>query len=260
MCSIISRIRQFAELAWKSRAIGTFLWAALVGAILWFLWYPPPPGMAAIVLGALAAAMTLREMGPTQKLFVVLAIFGLAALEIRGINRERIEQDVERNESEKTLQGEFSKVSDQNQRAFEKTEAHMETSIAQAQMILTNITGGDNYLIVKAIRLDRPINGRDLVLYAFNDNDVPLPNPGMCVMTPNGDSYEENRCPVWPVLPAHDRRGSGFLVVRDKYTIELTAANGPHEETLQINRAKNTQHITITGHGTIVYDHEISIP
>ncbi len=252
-------IGELSERAWESPKVTVSLWLALTGTILWFLWSPPSPGMAAIILGALAAVMTLRDISPSQKFFVMLAVFVLAYFEIRGINRDRATQDLAQLSAQKTLQDDFEKVLAQNQTEFEKTEDHMEQAIAQSELILKNVTGGGNFLIVKAIHTQTISGTAVLGLSAFNDGDVPLYDPVMCVRAANHDNYEG--CPNWPVLPAHDQRASGFAVSRNNYEMEVAAATGSNNEILTINPAANTEHIAIkASSGQVIYDREISIP
>ncbi len=128
------------------------------------------------------------------------------------------------------------------------------------QELLAELTGGDNYLLVKAVH----IPSGALSLSAFNDGDIPLPDAGMCAMPPGvaagQEGYKKYGCAQWLVVPAHDRRGTGILVTRADYGIELNAANGPANETLVINAGANTQHLVITRRGQTIYDREISIP
>jgi hypothetical protein len=267
---ITSRIAHISDDVWNSPLAGGAVWLAGVGAILSFLWSPPPPGVAAVVLGALVAAMMLREMKSTQKLFVVVAVFALAYIEMGGINRERATQDGARLTSEKVLQDNFAKVLDQNQREFENTKIHMEMAITQAQSILNNISGGDNYLVVKAKMLPKPIDSVEMTLYAYNEGDIQLPNARLAASPPGviaGQPGYASLC-IWPplssqVIPAHDNFGTGCRADARKYHIELTASNGPADEMLTMEKVgphKFRQYVVINKNGVEVYNRTINVP
>jgi hypothetical protein len=167
--SIAATNTDFYRNVWNSWQAAVILWIAALGACVWF-WFHPSTGAAIAVLGAIAAAMSIRDIGPREKFFWLVVVFGLLFVELRSIRRD----DEDRKDTRTKEMQNFQTIADGIKTSINNGQQQFEATMSQFGYVLTktnavallaakgleNITGGPSFAFV--------------VPQAFGSEEVPL--------------------------------------------------------------------------------------
>lgn len=106
-------------------------------AIAFYIWRKPQlPGVAAVVLGGIAAIMTFRDMHHTHKLLFTLAILLLVWLEFTDIRLDRKDSDDKTVEQISKQAKSFKEIRDAQDQSFQKTADGLRAAIARIDFTL----------------------------------------------------------------------------------------------------------------------------
>src|ERR1022692_3506439 len=122
------------------------LLAAAAGAI-WF-WFHPSLGGAIAVLGAMAALMSIREIGPREKFAWSIMVFALLGVELHAIrhsDEELAESRKKENEAFQAIATGITKSISNSDKSFALTMGRMNTIVELSSENIKNVTGGDSF-------------------------------------------------------------------------------------------------------------------
>jgi hypothetical protein len=139
-----------AKAIWNSWQVSFALWLASASSCLWF-WFHPSTGAAIAVLGAVAAIMSIREIGPREKFFWMVVIFGLLSVELRSIKNDDAERAAEREKETKAFTdigtGIQTSITNSEQQ-FQETVSRVERVSGLAEKSIATVTGGDSFCLM----------------------------------------------------------------------------------------------------------------
>lgn len=99
----------------------------------WIYFKPALPGVAAVVLGGIAAVMTFREMHHTHRILFTISIGVLIWLEFRDIRIDRTESDLKGLSDRSAQEHQFQTIRSKQDEEFKQTAAGLNA----AKMVLT---------------------------------------------------------------------------------------------------------------------------
>ena len=79
----------YSKPVWQDRRRAVVILLAAAAPCAWLWRFPPAPGYAIAVLGAVAAVMSIREMGQRERFVWLLVVFSLLYLEHSYTYRQR---------------------------------------------------------------------------------------------------------------------------------------------------------------------------
>jgi hypothetical protein len=124
------RIERTAEAIWNNRITSFLLLCSPYVASAIFCFAPQLPGVAAVVLGGIAAVMTFRDMHHTHKLLFTGAILLLVFIEFRDIRIDRVNSDNNAKNDLAEQARQFKEIRDAQNTEFKKTADGLEAAIS----------------------------------------------------------------------------------------------------------------------------------
>jgi hypothetical protein len=146
------QIGSAARLLWNHPATGWSILSGLAAACLAFWIWPQPTGYAVTILGGVAAVMTFRETGHTQKVLLTLAIFALVGIELRNIRTDRAETE----------------------RRFEATMKRSDAIMTKANEAVAFASGGDSFPVVFPAVVTQANGMMEIGFYLSKQGSYPL--------------------------------------------------------------------------------------
>ncbi len=207
------------------------------------LHWPFCPGVFIAILAFLAAAVTFRDPGRTEKAAWTLVFLALMSGEVwmMGIDRQANENQQE--EARKAQLKGFSDIGDGIKASIAESDRNFAATIGGMNQVLQNLTGGDSFGFV----VPQPGN-EQIPLLVWNHGDHPLsgvtitiahtqePDWGSSFFKPIfiGTIGPHDHAPVPVFLVPTPEEKSG----QDSYWIMISAQNGTVSESLFLRKSK----------------------
>jgi hypothetical protein len=145
------KIEQAAERLWRNRFTGIVLLWAPYFISMWFWLKPQLPGVAAVVLGGIAAVMTFRDMHHTHKVLFTGAILMLIVLESRDIKKDRISSDAKALSDLRDQDKHFQSIRDAQDEDFKKTAEGLRVALAGIDSTLKSVAATEEQTKPRAV-------------------------------------------------------------------------------------------------------------
>jgi hypothetical protein len=205
------------------------------------LHWPFCPGVFIAILAFLAAAVTFRDPGKTEKAIWTLVFLGLMSAEVWMMGIDREANEIKERTAEQTQLKGFSDIGEGIKASIAESDRNFAATIGKTNQILKNVTGGDSF----GFLVPQPW-GEQIPLLVWNHGEQPLTGVTITIArTQEPDWGNAFYRPIFiGTIGPHDHAPvPGFLLPRpdaksgqDAYWIMIAAQNGTVSQSLYFRK------------------------